>query len=127
LGGSLYTQITKFDKVVDGLKQKTQLELPHYGIARFRPKVAAALEIDRLTLSATGILRWLGTTEPTARIQDDKTYVRVDRKGWIGYGEFSAAFQVNDAVAVDVTYKVGAVPPQFIRVNIVQSGIVYHF
>jgi hypothetical protein len=127
LGGALYSQEIDFQQTVDGSKVDKTLKLPQYGIVRLRPKVAAALEIRKLTLSATGTARYLANTEPTPRKLADKTYIQANRKGWLGYGEFSIAYLLKSVISVDVTYKVGAVPPVFQRVNTVQSGIVYHF
>jgi len=111
--------------------------VPTYTIARLRPKVDASLEFWRLTLTFNATPRFLITPENVTRQVNEldstgKLFVHiymVGASGWRPYGETSLSVKLDAAghYALCSTYKLGSQPPNFDKINTVQTGITISF
>jgi hypothetical protein len=108
-----------------------------YDIRRLRPHLATTFELGNLTLSISLFPRYLFATEFVTREvavlqasgKTKQTIYLSTVSGWRPYGEctLSWAFDPAGHYSVNVAYKVGSQPPNFDRVNLVQSGILIRF
>jgi hypothetical protein len=130
LGGS-FTNDT--DKSSD---KSTSVLVPMYAIRRLRPHVAATFEFGRFTWSISAFPRYLFAKEFVTRevavVTSGKTKQTIylsTVSGWRPYGECTLSYSIDPAghYSVNVAYKVGSQPPNFDRVNLVQSGILIRF
>ena len=111
--------------------------MPTYAVRRLRPHLASTFEFWNLTLSISVFPRYLFGTEYVTREattlkatgKTNQTIYLSTVSGWRPYGEctLSYAFDPSGHYSVNTAYKVGSQPPNFDRVNLVQSGILIRF
>ena len=131
LGGSFT------DNTAKSSDKSTSVLVPMYDIRRIRPHLATTFEFGNLTLSISLFPRYLfakefvtrETTTVQASGKRNQTIYLSTVSGWRPYGEctLSWAFDPAGHYSVNVAYKVGSQPPNFDRVNLVQSGILIRF
>jgi hypothetical protein len=122
-GGALSKQTFK------NQKKTASLNVPQYSIFRFRPKVHAFVEYDRLSLDWGGTLRGLLTPEYVGEELADGT-IRLRRvSAWQAYSELTAAYILDPSkhIAFTVTYKRGAQPPSYPHVQTVSTGLTLKY
>ena len=73
--------------------------------------------------------RYLAPTESTVRQLPNNSLLLRPLKGWQGYAEANANWKLDPTghLAINVSYKNGAAPPKFNRVNTVQAGLLLKF
>lgn len=123
IGGSLRAQ--DFSN-----KAKTaSILVPRYSILRFRPKLHAFVEYDRLTLDWSGTLRLLAQTEFVGEEQADKTLNLRHVDGARGFMETTLSFGIDQSKHVNlaITYKRGSQPPSFKHTDSVLTGFVLKY
>jgi hypothetical protein len=117
----------------------SKVNIPKYSIARLYPKVSIALDLTHrfaLTMSGTG--RYLFATENVYREHDvlsttggdpTKQVYLTTVSGFRPSGEVGLAFALDDAghYALSSAVKVGSLPPNFVRVATVQTGLTVKF
>ena len=99
--------------------------------------LSATLEVGGLTVDASVFPRYLYAEENVTREIDTlqangtvkKTIVLRTVSRWQTYGECSITYAFDPAghYAFTAVYKVGRQPPNFDRVDVVQSGVVVRF
>ena len=122
-GGALSSQ------TFQNKKKTTSLTVPQYSIFRFRPKVHAFVEYDRFSLDWSGTLRGLLTPEYAGEELADGT-IRLRRiTNWQAYSELTGAFLVDRSrhIALTITYKRGAQPPNYPHVQTVSTGFTLKY
>jgi hypothetical protein len=117
----------------------SKVQIPKYSIARIYPKASLALDFTQrltLTLSSTG--RYLFATENVYRERDvpsttggdpaEQVYLTTV-SGFRPSGEVGLAFALDDAghYALSSAVKVGSLPPNFVRIATVQTGLTIKF
>lgn len=116
--------------------KSSSVAVPTYAIRRVRPRMVATFEFGRFTASITATPRYLANTEFVTRETDTlvggktkKSIYLSTVSGWRGYGELSLnyAFDAVGHYALNMIYKTGSQPPNFDRVNMVQSGLLIRF
>jgi hypothetical protein len=117
--------------------KSTSVLVPTYAVRRLRPHLASTFEFWNLTLSISVFPRYLFGTEYVTREattlkatgKTNQTIYLSTVSGWRPYGEctLSYAFDPSGHYSVNTAYKVGSQPPNFDRVNLVQSGILIRF
>jgi len=135
LGAELGGALT--DDTIKSSDKRSQVVVPAYPIRRLRPHVSSTWEAWNFTLSLSIYPRYLFTTENVTRERSNlqpggettKTIYLVGVSGWRPYGECSISYAFDPAghYAINVAYKLGSQPPNFARVNLVQSGILVRF
>jgi hypothetical protein len=117
------------DTTVKASVGKATPGLPSYNIARIVPQVHGLLELGRLSVDATGYVRYLATVENTVLERPDHTLFLKRLHGWNSHGVVSGSWNIDPAghFAFTVAYKDGFAPPRFSRVNTVQSGITLKY
>ena len=103
--------------------------LPTYGIVRLVPAVHALFELSRFSLDGVLTGRYLTTTENTVVEHTDHTLSLVALSGWKAYAVVTGTVNLDPAghVAFTIAYKNGFSPPQFQRINAVQSGVTFKY
>jgi hypothetical protein len=103
--------------------------LPTYHIVRIVPAVHALFELSRFSLDGVLTGRYLTTTENTAVEHPDHTLSLIALKAWKAYAVVTGTMNLDPAghVAFTIAYKNGFSPPQFQRINAVQSGITFKY
>ena len=97
-----------------------------HGILRLRPRLGILLEFKRWSLNIQGTGRLLAVTEHVFIEASDSFSVQ-EFDGWHGSGEVTFSIPLTPRTALDSTWKVGRQPPQFQRVNAVQTGLAFRF
>jgi hypothetical protein len=125
------------DNTAKSSDKSTSVLVPMYGIRRLRPHLASTFEFWNLTLSISVFPRYLFTPENVTREtttllasgKTNQTIFLTTASGWRPYGEctLSYAFDPAGHYSVNTAYKAGSQPPNFDRVNLVQSGILIRF
>ncbi len=117
----------------------TSVTIPTYGIARLRPKVSMTLEYKRLSFTLSATPRYLFRTENVTRESNVPSpsdpsksiaQIRLSQvKGFKPFAEAGIAYALDREghYAFSVAYKLGSLPPNFDRVNTVQTGLVVKF
>ena len=123
LGGALKDTVVKAS--VGGA---TQL-LPSYQIARFVPAVHALLEIQRFSIDEVATARYLAAAENTVTETKDHSLNLRTVQGWLAYNVVTGAYNLDPVgrFALSLCYKNGFSPPQFQRINVVQTGITFKY
>jgi hypothetical protein len=131
IGGSLT------DNTAKSSDKSSQVVVPSYGVRRLRPHLSSTWEFWSFTLSISVYPRYLFTPENVTREMDTlqksgkttKTIFLKTASGWRPYGECSISYAFDPAghYAVNTVYKTGSQPPNFDRVNLVQSGVLIRF
>ena len=110
------------------------LELDRYEVIRARPHVNAFYEIGlrldwQLTVNVSSTLRYLFTEELTAVENPDRSLSPRKIDGFEPYTEatLSLSFDPGQHVALAVTYKDGAEPPVFVKVDKYSVGVVLKY
>jgi hypothetical protein len=123
IGGALKDAVVKAS-----VGNATQL-LPSYQIARFVPALHALLEVQRFSIDEVATARYLAATENTVIEGKDHTLHLQAIQGWRAYNVLTGAYNLDPAgrFAVSISYKNGFSPPQFQRINVVQTGITFKY
>lgn len=110
------------------------LELDRYEVLRARPHITAFYEVGlpldwQLTLNVSSSLRYLFTEELTAVENPDRSLSPRKIDGFEPYTEatLSLSFDPGQHVALAVTYKDGAEPPVFVKVDKYSVGVVLKY
>ncbi|MGO9258879.1 MAG: hypothetical protein ACLQU1_21540 [Bryobacteraceae bacterium] len=117
--------------------KSSQVVTPVYAIRRLRPHVSSTWEFGSFSLSLSVYPRYLFTAESVTRQtgtlqlsgKTNETIYLDAVSGWRPYGECSISYAFDPAghYAVNAVYKLGSQPPNFDRVNLVQSGILIRY
>ena len=110
------------------------LELDRYEVLRARPHITAFYEVGlpldwQLTLNVSSSLRYLFTEELTVVENPDRSLSPRKIDGFEPYTEatLSLSFDPGQHVALAVTYKDGAEPPVFVKVDKYSVGVVLKY
>lgn len=125
------------DNTVKSSDKSSQVMVPAYAVRRLRPHLSSTWEFGSFTVSLLAYPRYLFSPENVTRESDtlqpggktNKTIFLKTASGWRPYGECSISYAFDPAghYAVNTAYKLGSQPPNFDRVNLVQSGILIRF
>ena len=126
LGRALEAQKESFATGEGEDKIETTVTADAHNIARLRPKAGLLLEFRRASVNIQATGRWLMAREQ-ALIETNKTFARQEFDGWQGYGEVTLSIPLGTRTAIDSAWKNGRVPPQYQRVNAVQTGLAFRF
>jgi hypothetical protein len=123
--------------LVKSSDKSSSVTVPSYSIVRLRPRASATFEFWNLTLSLSATPRYLLNTEAVTRETTTihatspatKTISLSSVSGWRGYSETSLSYAIDQAghYSVNATYKLGSLPTNFGRTNLVQSGLLVRF
>jgi len=105
---------------------ETTLVAEAHSIFRLRPRLGVLLEFKRFSFNLQGTGRFLVSDEQ-ALVEADKTFSVQKFEGWHGYGEVTLSVPLSPRTAIDSTWKNGRQPPQFQRLNVVQTGLAFRF
>ena len=108
----------------------TSIPVPRYSIVRFRPRLHAFIEYDRVTLDWSGTLRVLGTNELVAEEQPNNRGLNLRRiDGARGIMETVLSFGIDESKHINlaITYKRGSQPPNFKHTHSVLTGFVIKY
>ncbi len=120
---------------VKSADKSSSVDLPTYTIARLRPRFAATLEIRKVTFSLSVVPRYLFDSESVTRetnvpLASDPTKQSAmvylwHAQGFRPYGEAGVAWQFDrdGHISISTTYKLGSLPPNFDKINTVQTGL----
>jgi len=117
----------------------SKIEVPTYSIVRIRPKMDASIEWKRLSLSLSVTPRYLFTEETVTKEHKIPTpadpaklvteiFLRTASK-WRPYGEATLSVALDHAqhFAISSTYKLGSQPPNFSKIDTIQSGLTLRY
>ena len=118
------------DRSVKASRSEAKVTVPRYTVARVRPRVRAFLEAGIFTWEFLGIPRYLMADENLTREMADGRSIRVaPTSGWRPYGEASMSIGLDRSghVALSSTYKLGSQPPNFVKADTVQTGLLLRY
>jgi hypothetical protein len=125
------------NNTVKSTDKSSQVVVPKYDIRRLRPRLSTTLEFWNFTVDVSMYPRYLLTAENVTREYDvpqpngtiKKSIVVQRVSGWHPYGEAALTYALDPAghYAFTTAYKLGAQPPNFDRISVMQSGILVRY
>jgi hypothetical protein len=127
-GTELGSSVT--ERTAKASRSTAEITIPTYAVARLRPRMRAFLETRWVTFDFSCTGRYLLAEENLTRESvDGRQIFLYQEKGWRPYGEASISINLDRSghIALSSTYKLGSQPPNFLKANTVQTGILLRY